>query len=183
MSFELVWTRKPSLTVLEVTLVWFLTLGKTHIPFENDTGNGNLVKGNLSYWDWRDPKMPKALRWSLLGWCCRLQCEVKGPPVCRLMHNACRVGARWMRMVPRLPVRSKQELRSHPALPFKVLGDMQFPYCEMGPIIWQFPRIYERIKSDHPHKGLSPAPTTQAGLKNHWQKIFRQIIHQRSLDS
>lgn len=48
-SFELVWTRKPSLTVLEVTLVWFLTLGKTHILFENDTGKGDLVKGNLSY--------------------------------------------------------------------------------------------------------------------------------------
>lgn len=34
MPFELVRARKPPLAVLEITLVWFLTLGKTHMLFE-----------------------------------------------------------------------------------------------------------------------------------------------------
>lgn len=66
---------------------------------------------------------------------------------------------------------------------FNLLCEVSFPHCEMGPMTWQLPRSYKQITTDHPQKGLSLEPSTEAVLRKYWQLIFKQIINQSDLES
>lgn len=88
------WSERENLRSQSLKSHWygFSPWRKTQTPFENDTGSGYLIKGNLSSWDWRGPQVPQALRWSMLVWPCQFRCVVKGPPIHGLTVSDWRLG-------------------------------------------------------------------------------------------